>query len=68
MLADERPCVVCGGGDDQGEILLCDTLGCNQPYHTHCALFEGLVLGDWICQICEQAGEADEDDVAAAAA
>ena len=48
---DQRPCVTCGGSDDEGLILLCDA--CNLPMHADCVGFEGTVLGDWLCPVCE---------------
>ena len=47
---DQRPCVSCDGGDDEGLMLLCDE--CNQPWHATCVGFKGLVLGDWLCGNC----------------
>ena len=62
MPRDERPCVSCGGADDEGLVLLCDT--CNLPYHAQCVGFEGPVLGDWLCPKCENdhEGEGSEDE------
>ena len=34
MPRDERSCVLCDGGDDEGRILLCDD--CDKPVHAHC--------------------------------
>ena len=46
------PCLVCGGGDDEGLVLVCDE--CSTPFHAHCVKprFDGPVLGDWICKRC----------------
>ena len=48
---DEWPCALCGGADDEGLVLLCED--CNRPIHAHCVGFEGPVLGDWLCHLCE---------------
>ena len=46
------PCIACGGGDDDGEILLCDE--CNGAYHMTCMGFKGPLLGDWLCRSCQE--------------
>jgi hypothetical protein len=46
-----NPCTACGGGDDEGEILLCDE--CDGAYHMSCVGFEGSLQGDWFCPSCE---------------
>jgi len=53
---------LCGGADDEGLVLLCDT--CNLPYHAQCVGFEGPVLGDWLCPRCEndREEEGSEDE------
>ena len=48
---DQRPCVTCDGSDDEGLVLLCEA--CNLPMHADCVGFEGPVLGDWLCPVCE---------------
>lgn len=50
---DEPPCVVCGGSDDEGLVLLCDG-PCDRPFHAHCAGFQGPVEGDWTCADCRE--------------
>ena len=52
----------CGGADDEGLVLLCDT--CNLPYHAQCVGFEGPVLGGWLCPRCEndREEEGSEDE------
>ena len=62
ILMDTRPCSVCGGGDDDGTILLCDE--CNKPYHNgiHCAGFvTECDYGDWACLNCSEQ-QSDEDE------
>ena len=54
---DARPCQACGGGDDEGLVLLCDQ--CNLPVHAQCVGFEGPVLGEWLCATCEIDGEGE---------
>ena len=49
---DQRPCVQCDGGGDEGLILLCDA--CDQPWHAMCVGFKGSVLGDWLCEDCSE--------------
>ena len=46
------PCRACGGGDDEGLVLLCDE--CHTPYHAHCVGFKGPLLGDWFCKGCKR--------------
>ena len=50
------PCLACGGGDDEGLILLCDV--CNGAVHATCNVpsFKGSLLGDWLCAECETPG------------
>ena len=50
---NDAPCVICGGGDDEGLVLLCDQ--CDNPHHAHCVGFEGTLQGDWLCPSCEDA-------------
>jgi hypothetical protein len=47
------PCVLCGGADDEGLILLCDM--CDRAYHAVCVGFQGPLEGDWICHVCTAA-------------
>lgn len=47
------PCVLCGGGDDEGLILICDG-SCNCAYHADCVGFCGTLEGDWVCGLCEE--------------
>jgi hypothetical protein len=49
------PCVLCGGADDEGVLLLC-TGTCDKPFHAHCVGFRGPVLGDWSCTGCRPRG------------
>jgi histone demethylase JARID1 len=45
-------CLVCGRGDDEAFMLLCD--GCDDSYHTFCLLppMKEIPKGDWRCPIC----------------
>ena len=56
---DAPPCVVCGGGDDEDLVLLCDGPTCNRPFHARCVGFQGPVQGDWLCADCRP-GEASK--------
>ena len=51
MPRDSRPCDVCGGGDDEGDILLCEE--CNVPVHAHCVDFTGPLGNGWLCRVCK---------------
>ena len=60
---DTRPCSVCGGGDDEGTLLLCDE--CNTPFHNgmYCAGFITTCgYGDWVCLDCSN-HQGNEDEV-----
>ena len=76
MPRDSRPCVKCGGGDDQGLMLLCDD--CNKPIHAHCVPgFTGTLGNHWSCAECEDPpvdsegheseDESEEEDASVAA-
>ena len=56
VTATMDPCLACGGGDDEGLILLCDV--CNGEVHATCNVpsFKGPLLGDWLCAECETPG------------
>uniref|UniRef100_A0A673HE83 [histone H3]-trimethyl-L-lysine(4) demethylase n=1 Tax=Sinocyclocheilus rhinocerous TaxID=307959 RepID=A0A673HE83_9TELE len=45
-------CLVCGGGDDEDRLLLCD--GCDDSYHTFCLIppLHDVPKGDWRCPKC----------------
>ena len=51
MPRDSRPCVECGGGDDEGLVLLCEE--CDKPVHARCVGFAGPVENGWLCGECE---------------
>ena len=51
IMADARPCALCGGGDEEGLVLKCDE--CDVPLHAHCVGYTGRVEGDWFCRGCE---------------
>jgi hypothetical protein len=46
-------CTECGGGDDEGLVLLCDE--CDRPVHALChdPPVVTPLLGDWICNRCD---------------
>lgn len=51
-------CVVCGKGDDEDQILLCD--GCGRGYHTFCLDLPFVTVpeeGDWYCPDCRSASD-----------
>lgn len=50
---DEPPCDICGGGADEGLVMLCDG-PCDRPFHAHCVDFQGPVEGDWLCADCRR--------------
>lgn len=45
-------CLVCGRGDDEAMILLCDR--CDDSYHTYCLFppLKEIPKGDWRCPMC----------------
>jgi [histone H3]-trimethyl-L-lysine4 demethylase len=45
-------CLVCGRGDDEELMLLCD--GCDDSYHTQCLYppLQKIPKGDWRCPVC----------------
>ena len=47
---DNRPCSLCGFGDDAGTIICCDA--CNTPFHDSCAGAPP-ISGDWLCATCK---------------
>ena len=76
MPRDSRPCDVCGDGDDEGDILLCEE--CNVPVHAHCVDFTGPLGNGWLCRVCiedqaaaseghESEDEGEEEDASVAA-
>ena len=53
------PCVVCGRGDDEGTVRVCEL--CNAPYHCTChspPMQDTYTEGDWICSKCTAASKA----------
>ena len=54
-----RPCVECGGGDDEGLILLCE--GCDVPVHAHCEGFNGPLGNGWLCRVCKDQAAVSDD-------
>ena len=63
-------CVLCGGDEDEGDILLCEL--CDQLVHAFCVGFKGRIECGWVCVPCaslqEEEEEEEQDDGAAAAA
>ncbi|XP_032819198.2 lysine-specific demethylase 5D-like isoform X2 [Petromyzon marinus] len=49
---DLYECLVCGRGDDEAKLLLCD--GCDDSYHTFCLIppLQDVPKGDWRCPKC----------------
>ena len=61
MPRDSRPCVECGGGDDEGLILLCE--GCDVPVHAHCEGFNGPLGNGWLCRDCKDQAAVSESSI-----
>uniref|UniRef100_UPI00358F3A27 lysine-specific demethylase 5D-like isoform X2 n=1 Tax=Myxine glutinosa TaxID=7769 RepID=UPI00358F3A27 len=49
---DLYECLMCGRGDDEAKLLLCD--GCDESYHTFCLIppLQDVPKGDWRCPKC----------------
>lgn len=45
-------CLLCGSGNDEDRLLLCD--GCDDSYHTFCLIppLHDVPKGDWRCPQC----------------
>ena len=71
---EERPaqevlCVICGRGDHETRMLLCD--GCDEAYHTYCLRprLDSIPKDDWNCGACRSTiGTGPEEAAAGAAA
>uniref|UniRef100_A0A672IWN5 [histone H3]-trimethyl-L-lysine(4) demethylase n=1 Tax=Salarias fasciatus TaxID=181472 RepID=A0A672IWN5_SALFA len=52
VLIDLYLCLVCGRGDEEDRLLLCD--GCDDSYHTFCLIppLQDIPKGDWRCPKC----------------
>ena len=48
---DSVECQVCGLGNDEDVLLLCD--GCEAACHTFCINLDGVPFGQWFCENCE---------------
>lgn len=61
-------CKVCGKGDNDEKLLLCD--GCDAGYHTFCVSppLEEIPSGDWFCQNCTSQGKHQKRSLTAIAA
>ena len=62
MPKNTHPCSVCGGGDDEGTLLVCE--GCDRPFHNdvNCAEFiTGCDHAEWFCGDCSEQ-QRDEDE------
>eukprot|EP00879_Flechtneria_rotunda_P009637 GHRR01010084.1.p1 GENE.GHRR01010084.1~~GHRR01010084.1.p1 ORF type:complete len:1075 (+),score=467.79 GHRR01010084.1:930-4154(+) len=53
---DNTVCQVCGKGEDDNNLLLCDGDGCDAAYHTYCLAppLDKIPDGDWFCPGCAQ--------------
>lgn len=49
-------CLVCGGGDDEDMVLLCDSPGCHSEIHLYCLqpVLTAIPEGSWYCPLCEE--------------
>ena len=47
---EANPCPICGAGDNEDVLLLCD--GCAAPYHTYCIGLDRVPRGQWFCMEC----------------
>ncbi len=52
VMIESIECLVCGRGDDEAMMLLCD--GCDDSYHTYCLFppLKEIPKGDWRCPMC----------------
>uniref|UniRef100_A0A674BV38 [histone H3]-trimethyl-L-lysine(4) demethylase n=1 Tax=Salmo trutta TaxID=8032 RepID=A0A674BV38_SALTR len=52
LLIDLYMCLMCGRGDEEDRLLLCD--GCDDSYHTFCLIppLQDVPKGDWRCPKC----------------
>jgi hypothetical protein len=57
-------CTACGGGEDEDQILLCDTKGCENAYHMYCLKVPLTMVpeGDWFCDECVEELKEEEDE------
>ena len=57
----EDNCVVCGSGEQDDVLLLCDS--CNSAYHTFCLVprLRAVPEGDWFCPDCQAARPTQPD-------
>lgn len=57
-------CTSCGGGEDEDQILLCDTKGCECAYHMYCLNTPLTIIpaGDWFCDECVEEKKEEEEE------
>ena len=62
LVVDEVKCEVCGSGDREDEVLLCD--GCDCGFHIFCLKppLKKIPDGDWFCQKCKTVLEPSDND------
>ena len=49
---EDQPCPICGHDDNEDVLLSCD--GCEAFYHTYCVDLDGVPVGHWFCQTCDE--------------
>jgi len=65
LALEETLCEVCGSGEDEATMLLCD--GCDAARHMACCVppLREVPPGDWFCPACAAASEEEEDEASA---
>jgi hypothetical protein len=48
-LLHEYTCMLCGTGEHEDVLLLCDAPNCDNAAHTYCLSLDTVPLGDWFC-------------------
>nr|CCA15109.1 conserved hypothetical protein [Albugo laibachii Nc14] len=49
QLANDIRCEICGRGDDEGVLLVCEAEGCHQANHTYCIELAAIPESAWYC-------------------